>query len=225
MMASMLGFGFLLGVRHALEADHVAAVAALSTRVISLRGLLGLAVSWGTGHALAILTIGSIAIALGAGLPSGSEHYLERLIGVVLLVMGLDVLRRTRSRRLHAHAHEHGDGCVHVHLHVHDEPTLVHGDHGHDHPGALRALAMGGLHGLAGSAALMWVAIPSGGSALGALVCLAAFGAGAIAGMMLFSLALSLPLHLAARGATAMTGLESALGVATLLVGLRIVVG
>lgn len=228
LVPSMIAFGFLLGVRHALEADHVAAVAALSTRTSSLRGLLGLAAGWGTGHTCSILVVGAIAVALGATLPAGSEHYLERIVGVVLVLMGLDVLRRLGARRVHVHAHDHGDGRRHVHVHLHDEPA--HDDHeaaahAHEHAGVLRALAMGSLHGMAGSAALLVVAVPQGGSALGALTCLAAFGAGSIAGMMLFSLALSLPLRFAARGTRAMAGLEGALGLATLLVGVRIVVG
>lgn len=241
LIPSMIVFGFLLGVRHALEADHVAAVAALSTRTSSLRGLLGLAAGWGTGHTCSILAVGAVAVALGATLPAGSELYLERLVGVVLVAMGLDVLRRLGARRVHVHAHDHGDGRRHVHLHLHESPGSEHearapvhgspahahdqGAHSHGHPGLLRALAMGSLHGMAGSAALLVVAIPQGGSALGALACLAAFGVGSIAGMLLFSLALSLPLRFAARGAGMMAGLEGTLGLATLLVGLRIVVG
>ncbi len=231
MIPSMVAFGFLLGVRHALEADHVAAVAALSTRTSSLRGLVGLAAGWGAGHTFSILAVGALAVALGATLPAGSEAWLERAVGVVLVAIGVDVLRRLGARRVHVHAHDHGDGRRHVHVHLHeaaarryDGEAPAHA-HDHEHPGVLRALAMGSLHGMAGSAALLVVAIPQGGSAFGALTCLAAFGAGSIAGMMLFSLALSVPLRFAARGAGATAGLEGALGLATLAVGLRIVAG
>jgi len=229
MFASMLAFGFLLGVRHSLEADHVAAVAALSTRTTSLRGLLGLAAGWGTGHSLTILAVGTGVVALGARLPGGSEAMLERLVGAVLVVMGCDVIRRAVGRRLHAHAHEHDDRTRHVHLHLHAAPAAQLAaphdlDHDHDHfpAGTGRALAMGTLHGMAGSAALLLL-LPPAGSSLAAVAGLAVFGVGSIAGMMLFSLALSFPLRAATRFAGATAGLEGALGAATVLVGLRIV--
>jgi len=224
-LASMLLFGFLLGVRHALEADHVAAVAALSTRTSSLRGLLRLAAGWGTGHSLTILFVGSVLIAVGATLPRGSEAFVDRLIGAVLVVMGIDVIRRAVKRHVHVHVHEHDDGARHLHLHLHDAPAAHDaGRHDHDHSLSTtgRALAMGTLHGMAGSAALLLLVVPQAGSGLAAVACLAVFGAGSIAGMMLFSLALSFPLRIAARFAGATAGLEGALGTATVLLGLRI---
>lgn len=198
MFESMLFFGFLLGVRHSLEADHVAAVAALATRTSSRRGLLRLAAGWGTGHTLTILAVGALVIAVGVSLPSASEQTLDRVVGAVLLFLGADVLRRAVAPRVHLHEHErHGVG---------------------------RALAMGSLHGLAGSAALLLLVLPNAGGGLAALACLAVFGAGSIAGMLLFSLALAVPLQLAMRSASAMAGLEGVLGTATILVGLRILV-
>lgn len=230
MPASMLFFGFLLGVRHALEADHVAAVAALATRTTSLRDLLRLAAGWGTGHTLTIVAVGSLALALGVTIPLGSEHVLDQFIGVVLVVLGADVLRRAAARRVHAHLHRHDDEPQHLHLHFHDAPECAEArhDHGsghhHDHAasGLGRALAMGTLHGMAGSAALMLLVLPKAGSALEAIVSLAVFGAGSIAGMLLFSLAIAFPLRLASRSGGGMLGLESALGAATILVGMHI---
>jgi len=230
MFASMLFFGFLLGVRHALEADHVAAVAALATRTTSLRGLLRLAAGWGTGHTLTIVVVGSLAIALGVTIPLGSEHVLDQCIGVVLVVLGADVLRRAAARRMHLHVHRHDDGSRHLHLHFHDAEVREHArhqhdvDHDHDHaPAGLgRALAMGTLHGMAGSAALMLLVLPRAESAVEAVACLAVFGVGSIAGMLLFSLAIAVPLRLATRTGGAMLGLESVLGAATILVGVHI---
>ncbi|MFN2376593.1 MAG: urease accessory protein [Candidatus Binatia bacterium] len=228
MIASMLIFGFLLGVRHSLEADHVAAVAALSTRASSRQGLLRLAAGWGVGHSLTILVVGSAVIALGITLPLGSEAVLDRVVGLVLMGMGIDVVRRALARHVHLHVHEHGDGERHLHLHAHDE-QVAHAahhsvDHGHQHfpLGTGRALAMGTLHGVAGSAALLLLVVPQAESGLAAVACLATFGAGSIAGMMLFSLALSFPLRMATRLAGATSCLEGALGIATLMVGVRI---
>lgn len=228
MIASMIGVGFLLGVHHALEADHVAAVAALSTRTASLRGLLRLAAGWGAGHTLSIVAVGTSAIVLGIALPDGSEPFLDRFIGAVLVVMGLDVLRRLLARHVHVHVHEHDDGSLHRHLHFHDAPAAAlqaRHEHHHPHAGAGRALAMGMLHGLAGSAALLLLALPRAGSAIEAIAYLLMFGIGSIAGMLLFSLVLSVPLGLAARASGTMNGLEGLLGLATIAVGVWIVAG
>jgi len=240
MFPSMLLFGFLFGLRHALEADHIAAVAALSARTSSLRGLLRLAAGWGTGHSLTILAVGSVVIALGTTLPEGSETTIDHFIGLLLVLMGLDVVRRAAAGRVHAHVHEHDDlhddrhdgGRRHLHLHVHphlpDAPADRHdGHHDHDHSlaGTGRALAMGTLHGMAGSAALLVLVLPQAGSGPEAIASLAVFGAGSIAGMMLFSLALSFPLRMATRFAGATTGLQGVLGIATVLVGVHVMTG
>ena len=225
MFASMLLFGFLLGVRHALEADHVAAVAALATRTRSRTGLVRLAAGWGMGHTLTILAVGALVITVGVSLPSTSEQTLDRVVGAVLVLLGADVLRRALARRMHVHVHEHDDGSRHLHLHFHDaapEARAARHEHEHAHRGLGRALAMGSLHGLAGSAALLLLVLPNAGDGLQALACLAVFGLGSIAGMLLFSLAIAFPLQLAMRSASAMAGLEGVLGTATILVGVRI---
>lgn len=222
MFPSMLLLGFFLGVRHALEADHVTAVAALATRTSSRRGLLRLAAGWGAGHTATILAAGALVIALGATIPEGSEALFDRLVGPLLVVMGFGVIRRARARHAHVHVHEHYAGARHVHVHLHEAPTAAAHDHEHSSRGTARALAMGTLHGLAGSGALLLLVLPQAKSGLEAMAYLAVFGAGSVAGMMLFSLALSFPLRLASRFAGASAGLEGALGALTIVVGLRL---
>ena len=222
MFVSMLLLGFLLGIRHALEADHVAAVAALATRSRSRGELLRMAAGWGSGHTLTILAMGAVAIGLGGTMSARGEALLERVVGLVLVGMGADVLRRAIARGLHAHAHPHDDGIRHLHFHAHDgEPAATH-EHAHVHGNTVRAALMGTLHGLAGSAALLLVALPQAHSGAEAMAYLATFGAGSIGGMMVFSMALSLPLRAASRVGGAMIGLEGMLGSATLLVGVHI---
>ena len=226
MFASMLMFGFLLGVRHSLEADHVTALAALATRTSSLRGLLALAAGWGTGHSMTILAAGALVIALGVSMPPGAEAAFDRLVGPVLVVVGIGVIRRARARRLHVHAHDHGGRERHVHLHLHDRAVHALHDHGHSFSATSRAVAMGILHGLGGSGALLLLVMPRAASSQEAMACLALFGLGSIAGMMLFSLALSVPLRMASRFATSTAGLaEGALGATTVFVGLCILTG
>jgi len=156
-MAAVLILGFFLGVRHALEADHVAAVASLATRSSSLANTIRVAVAWGVGHTTTLLVFGSVLLALDASLSPGAGRVLESAVGVMLIVLGADVLRRVRHKRMHMHVHEHGGGQRHVHAHAHEE-RAVHDPthHEHEHVRGLlpRALLVGSVHGMAGTAAL-----------------------------------------------------------------------
>jgi sulfite exporter TauE/SafE len=230
MLISLLFFGLVLGVRHALEADHVAAVAALASRARSFGDYVKLAGAWGVGHAVAIVLFGSAVIALGVSLPEAVARGFEVAVGVVLIALGIDVLRRVRRERVHFHVHDHGDGHVHVHAHAHDSVAKVHdaAAHQHAHPqGALRrAVFVGGVHGLSGSAALLLLPLAGNGSVAQAVAYLAVFGIGTIIGMILFSVSLAVPLRLSARhlGST-LRVVEATLGVVTVAIGCWVTVG
>jgi hypothetical protein len=175
----LLGVGLVLGLRHALEADHVAAVASLATRGSSWRDILRVAAWWGLGHALVILLVGLAVSELRIGLPLWLQGHADGLAGLVLVGLGVDVLRRLRA--------------------VHAEASGAEGVRAIARGASRRALVVGGLHGLAGSAALVVALVPAAGSAAGVLAYLAVFGAGSIVGMGLCSLALSLPLQVGVR--------------------------
>lgn len=228
MLGPFLLFGFLLGVRHALEADHVAAVASLATRSVRLRDDVKLAGLWGLGHAGVLLGVGAILIVSDLTFPEPLVRALEGAVGLMLIALGADVLRRLRRKRVHLHAHHHGDGMLHVHAHAHEEEKAHDAGHPpHEHPHGLpsRALVVGGIHGLAGSAALALLAIQGAPSTAAALGCLLAFAVGSVLGMTIFSLAISLPMRLSAQRLGPLShGLEGALGTATLLLGCWIVV-
>ena len=93
-MISILILGFFLGMRHALEADHVAAVATLATRHLSLSRALKQGAVWGLGHTLMLFVIGGAAILMDGAVPEDMAHALELLVGVMLVLLGLDVIRR-----------------------------------------------------------------------------------------------------------------------------------
>jgi uncharacterized membrane protein len=220
-MTSILGpllLGFLLGMKHALEADHVAAVAALATRSSSTRERMTLAGMWGLGHAGTLVLVGTGVLALGVSLPPVLARTFEGIVGVMLIFLGVDVLRRLRRRGVHLHRHQHEDGTVHVHAHAHEGSV----GHVHVHPPRTvpRALLVGSLHGLAGSAALLVLAVGMAQSAAQAFAYLALFGLGSIVGMCALSLAISLPLrHLPHHLGSASWGLEGALGTLTIALG------
>ncbi len=223
MLIPLLGLGFMLGVKHALEADHVAAVASLVTRSSSLKNTVRVASAWGLGHSAVLVLLGSILIALDITLPEKLARAFEFAVGGMLIFLGIGVLRRLRRQRAHAHVHQHSDGARHVHFHSHPEQlSKPPAPHVHDHTHGLlpRALIVGSMHGLAGSAALILIAAPAMHSAPRALLYLVVFGIGSILGMVLFSVAISLPLQLSARHLSRVSGgLEVALGVTNIALG------
>ena len=218
MLLSLLALGFLLGLRHALDADHVAAMASLATRSPGIRSTLRVAGAWGVGHASILVVFGTVMVLLGATLPDDVARWLEAGVGVMLVLLGVGVLRRIRRVEIHAHVHQHED-VRHAHLHIHEEGRAAHA-HGHARSLASRALLIGCVHGLAGTAGLVLLAVPtmqSGGRALAYLV---VFGAGTVLGMMLFSLLISVPLTMSVRRLRWMaTGLEAVVGTVNVLIG------
>src|SRR5437870_13282515 len=90
-MTALLILGFFLGVRHALEADHVAAVASLATRSSSLANTIRVAAAWGVGHTTTLVFFGSILLVLDAALSPAAGRVLESVVGVLLSALGLDV--------------------------------------------------------------------------------------------------------------------------------------
>ena len=195
-----LALGFVLGLRHALDADHLAAVSTFVTEERSLLRSSLIGVSWGVGHTAALLVFGLGVAAFRLTLTPRFSEWLEFLVGCMLVLLGGNVLYKlVKGRALHAHAHAH-DGAAHTHLHVHA------GEAGHDHPHQHRTLRLGGrpfvvgvVHGLAGTAALMMLVVGALPSLLLAAGYILIFGVGSIGGMTVMSLLMTVPLALAAR--------------------------
>jgi ABC-type nickel/cobalt efflux system permease component RcnA len=221
-MISLLLLGLVLGMRHALEADHLAAVASLATRSKGTRRTVLQGAVWGLGHTLTLLAVGGACLLLRAAISERVAAALEGAVGVMLLLLGADVLRRMRRRRVHLHVHRHADGTVHLHAHRHGPEEAHDPDHHlHAHEGfPLRALLVGMVHGLAGSAALLLLTLTTLSSAWLGVAYIAVFGIGSIAGMAVLAAVISLPLQGTARHLTGWyNGLEAVIGAGTLLVG------
>lgn len=176
-MLSVLLAGLGLGVRHALEADHLAAVATLVARRASLAQALRLGACWGVGHSLTLSTIGGMVLALDRVVPEQVAGALELAVGVMLIVLGVDCVRRLRSTLLHRRVHRHADGTSHE---------------------ALRSVIVGMVHGMAGSAALVLLTLGATKSVSLGMAYVVSFGVGSIGGMALLSFALGLSLRLSA---------------------------
>ncbi|SRR5581483_8028097 len=225
-MIAVLVLGFLMGMRHALEADHLAAVASLATRGTSVGAGVLRGAAWGLGHSITVIAVGGACLLLGSAVPPGLARVLEAAVGVMLLALGAQVFRRMRRERIHVHVHRHGDGTVHLHAHRH-APGEPHGpEHHHRHAGfPLRALLVGLVHGMAGSAALVLLLLPGLGSRWLGLVYLAMFGLGSILGMAALSAVVALPFRISARRfGGALRALEAAVGLAAIGIGLRVLV-
>ncbi len=213
--------GFLFGVRHAFEPDHVAAVASLAVRSASLAERLRFATFWGVGHAGTLLLVAAAMSAGGLAVPAPLVRAFEVLVALMLVVLGVGVLLRLRRERVHFHVHRHGDGRRHFHAHAHRGESAHDGRyHEHRHPVCVRASLVGGIHGLAGSAALMLLASQSMRSGVLAIAYVACFGVGSICGMALFSLVIAVPLGVLsdALGPVVRT-LEAALAAITIALG------
>lgn len=185
----MLALGFMLGLRHALDSDHIAAVATVLAQRPSIKasGLVGL--SWGIGHTLILLLVGSVVLWFRTPVPEFLAMAAEGAVGIMLIVLGGLLAVKLWRERWHIHQHEH-DGTKHVHLHSH----AVLPDHGHSHwwRQSFRPLCIGMAHGLAGSAALLLVVVSTAESIAEGLFFIVVFGLGSILGMMVIGLFLSL---------------------------------
>jgi len=225
MMMSVLLLGFLIGVRHAFEADHIAAVASLSTRAQSLKDAVRMGMTWGFGHTLTLFIFGSIVLFSDLMIPERLALILEFVVGVMLVGLGVDVVRRMLHERVHFHNHAH-DGVTHFHAHSHANEGK-HEDsahqHGHKNTISMRALMVGLMHGMAGSAALIVLTLQSVESPMMGLLYIALFGFGSVAGMAVLAGVVMLPLRHSAKQLTGLySGLQTTIGLGTITLGLYV---
>jgi hypothetical protein len=214
---AILAIGFFLGMRHATDPDHMVAVSTMVTRQRSFAkaGLIG--ILWGCGHTLTILTVGSAIILFGLAIPARAGLTMEFCVGLILILLG--ILNLTGAMRWiterfspahppisgeHAHVHEHGSR-LHFHWHSH-EPAIDHHAAALSLPRKLeffsglswfqilRPVLVGIVHGLAGSAAVALLVLSTIREPRWAVLYLLVFGVGTIAGMMLITYILALPL-------------------------------
>ncbi len=118
-MFAILSLGFLLGMQHALEADHIAAVSSIAARRSEVGDIVKHGLTWGLGHTLTLFAFAGAAILLGHAIPGKLAEPLETAVGVMLVGLGAHLLWRLWRDRVHVHTHSHDDGTVHVHIHSH----------------------------------------------------------------------------------------------------------
>jgi len=220
--AGFLVLGFLIGMIHAFEADHMAAIgtfAADNKKRLVLRGAV-----WGMGHTVMLFAMAIAVVAFSVAFTKAGEAALEFAVGVMLLLLGLQVVWRMHKKRIHFHVHSHADTAPHIHAHSHSGETTKHAESAHEHTHAkrfpLKAFAIGLVHGAAGSSAIIVLAAAATGDAYAAIGYVALVGVGSIFGMATLSAIVSLPFGYAPNKAKHLhSALQLAVG------GLAIVIG
>ncbi|HEY9080675.1 hypothetical protein [Magnetovibrio sp.] len=222
-MLSFFTLAFLIGMSHALEADHVAAVSSMATRQKSVGQIVRTGAVWGLGHTLTLMAFAGAALVLGLTIHDTMAGWLEFTVGVMLVGLGGHVLYRLVRDRIHFHLHKHQAAAPHFHAHSHAGEGLDHtrSSHEHDHaPFPLRALLVGMMHGMAGSAALLVLSATTAPTASSGLAYVIVFGIGSMLGMAGLSVLIAVPIALSARFLTwAHRGLQTATGLATMALG------
>ncbi len=221
-MFGILGLGFLLGMQHALEADHIAAVSSIAARRTDVRDIVKHGLTWGLGHTLTLFVFAGAAIVLGRAIPDHLARPLETAVGIMLVGLGAHVLWRLWRDRVHFHLHRHGDGTQHIHVHSHVDETVPHRSsaHVHRHGFRWRSLLVGLMHGMAGSAALLVVAVSQAANPATGMFYVLSFGIGSMLGMGALSAVIAVPLAVSARWLTwANRGLQAGVGAITVGIG------
>ncbi len=213
---TVISVGFLLGIRHATDADHVIAVTTIVSRQRSIRhaGLIG--ILWGVGHTITILVVGAAIILFNLVIPPRVGLAMELAVGLMLILLGVLSLTgvtqwvtercmpaQAHGGVVHSHAHTHG-GVAHEHIHAHNPEVHFHLQ---QHPQSslqktldrlglyqlLRPLAVGIVHGLAGSSAVALLVLTTIRDPRWAVAYLLLFGIGTIAGMMVITAIIGAP--------------------------------
>jgi hypothetical protein len=189
-MLSFLSFlvvGFVLGMRHATDADHVVAVTTIVSDQPSLWRASAVGALWGIGHSITIVLVGGAIVVFRIAIPPRLGLALEFAVAVMLIVLGaMNLAGRSVAPRSSA-----------------------------------RPLAVGFVHGLAGSAFVALLVVAAVPGALTGLLYLALFGLGTVAGMALFTVVIALPSALSARRFTHMQRyLRLASGLASVAFGI-----
>lgn len=193
--------GLLVGLRHSFEPDHLTAVSTLVGETHNLRGGALLGALWGVGHTLALVAVGGILMMVGASLPERAAVIFELCVAGMLLVLGARAIAVALGAAPHPHAHAAAPGGA-------ARRTR-----------AWRPLAVGLVHGLAGSGALTAIAFAELPGVAARLTYMVLFGVGSIAGMVLASGAAGVALRIVARSRGTRRGLGLATGALSITVG------
>ena len=223
-----LTLGFLLGLKHATDADHVVAVSTIANEYRNAWRGIWVGASWGLGHTTPLLALGVIVLVFKEVVLDRYESVapvLEFGVGIMLILLGAQVFWNLRRGRLHLHEHTHDDG-PHVHIHATHSPAAgpeVARSHGFFHFGRpvfrVKSYTIGVIHGLAGTAAVMLVLLPQLSSFWVGVGYLLLFGIGTMLSMAAVTLLLTVPFAVGSGFRRANGAISGTAGLASVLFG------
>lgn len=181
---SILGIGLLLGFEHSLDADHVVAIATISSKSSSWKKALAVGAYWGIGHTAILLLVGSIILNVKTEIPRQLGEILEGIVGFMLIFLGIKNLMGYKNEMLHAHGEK---------AHIHTQKMNDHHERNHPQHPEHFSFWIGAIHGLAGSAVLTLIILTTIQSKILGIVYITIFGLGSILGMATTSLILQIP--------------------------------
>ena len=192
-----LALGIILGLRHALDPDHVVAVSTIVSEYRNPLRSFWVGISWGLGHTTTLLVIGIVIIALRLTIPDRLALFLEFAVGIMLVGLGAQVIYSFQKKKVHQHAHGH-EVDAHTHFHSHVE-NPAHSPEHHNSRGVgkpffrKKSYFIGTVHGLAGSAALTLLVLTSIDSPLAGMGYILLFGLGSVLSMGIVTIFISFP--------------------------------
>ncbi len=196
-LIAALALGLILGLRHALDPDHVVAVSTIVSEYRNPLRSFWVGISWGLGHTTTLFAIGIVIIALRLTIPDRMALFLEFAVGIMLVALGAQVVYNFQKKKIHQHAHGHEEDA-HIHFHSHAE-NPAHSPEHHDSRGVgkpffrKKSFFIGTVHGLAGSAALTLLVLTYIDSPLAGLTYIALFGLGSVLSMGIVTIFISFP--------------------------------
>lgn len=228
-MENFLVLGFFVGIAHAFETDHLAAIGTLaSSGKATPRRLAFLGASWGMGHTTTLFVISAPVILFGLLVSARMAAGMEFGVGIMLIGLGVHVFRKMYRARIHFHLHTHADGRRHFHAHSHQGASAPHAQDLHQHAHKVfswRAYLIGLAHGAAGSAGLVALAAAATQNALTAMIYILIFGFGSILGMATLTCAASWPLRLAEATASRLfKTVQFATGLVAIVIGVSVMI-
>jgi ABC-type nickel/cobalt efflux system permease component RcnA len=224
MFLSVLGFGFILGLKHALDPDHMVAVSTIVSESKSVKRSSLVGTFWGLGHTASLLLAGIIVIALKVQISDRVALWMEFTVALMLILLGVKaIIKPLRRWKLHRHSHTH-DGSTHTHIHLHRCDEEQRHQHSHLIDIGVRPVLVGMVHGMAGSAAVTLLVLTTIPSAVAGLIYIIVFGLGSVGGMLIMSSLIGLPFVLTPKRFNIFNeGLQAAVGLFSFSFGLFLV--
>ena len=202
---AVLTIGLVFGLKHATEVDHVIAISTIVSRHRNVFRSAIVGALWGAGHTASLLVVGTIVLSMQVAIPEKFSGWLELLVALMIIYLGVSALWRVLRKSGKAHVHEHShDGLSHTHVHFHEAENKHVPSSRAPHSHAIARIGwkpalVGMMHGLAGSGALTLLVLMQIRSAWVGFLYIATFGFGSMVGMLLMSGLIGLPFAFASK--------------------------